>query len=687
MKFPLSWLKEFIPTDLSPEKISEILTLSGIEVDGVHAKENDFIFEVSMTPNFGHALSILGIARELAAFLKKEIVLPKIKLNEEGPLLSEKISIQNKEKELAPRYLASAIFDVDASKKTPDWMAFRLEASGFRSINVVVDCVNYVLMELGAPLHAFDYNSIKGASLEIRKAKKSEKIVTLDHIERFLSDDMLIIADSEGPIAIAGCMGGLLSEVTDKSRAVLLEGAFFDAKSIRRTSKHLELFTEASRRFERGVDPDVIEFALDRAARLIQEYAGGQIAKGKVTLGKTTPPLILELRPSEIKRIVGISISQGEIEELLKRLGFHVSQGNNLLSVTVPSYRPDVKAEIDLIEEVARIYGYNNIYKRAKKPFYRNSTVATNPLYDFQKKVVSHLLQEGLTELVTCDLINEKKARDALEDLPGRSLVKVMNPHSQEESALRPSLLPNHLAVVLHNRDHGINSIAGFEIGRIHIKEKDRFLEPFMIGISLSGQKTPSHFDRKAEDFDFLDLKGILENLFNALKIEAIRFASSNHSSFHPGKQAKIILQNAEIGVMGEVHPDLTAESKKAKPLFFAELSLEEMAGKAEKNIKMKKLPLFPSSGRDLTLTVKEEVPIQELLDAIRSEPLKFLESLSLTSIFRSDKIGANWKNVTLHFVFRNEMETISQSMVEEEMAKLLAKMLSLLENKIKVSS
>lgn len=687
MKFPLSWLREFLKKLPPPEKIAEILTLSGIEVEGFHPHLDDFIFEVSLTPNFGHALSLLGIAREIAAHLDEKVVLPSMEIKEDNNTpITKKIEIEIEEKKLAPRFFASMLFDVTLAP-TPDWLTARLEIMGMRSVNLVVDVVNYVMLELGVPLHAFDYDKIAGHKLIIRKARPGEKLVTLDHIERFLTPEDLVIADSQKPLSLAGIMGGEESEVGPETRSILLEGAVFNAASIRRSAKRFDLSTDASKRFERGVDFDALSLGLNRASHLIQKLGGGRVAAGIYEAkGEELKCLKLPLRAKEVNRILGTSLSRTEIETLLRKLGFKTKALEDEIEVTAPTFRTDIKIEVDLIEEVARHYGYNNLYTKGKSSSYRSSLLAHNPLYPFSKKVAGLLLSEGLTEFLTCDLIDEKLAHSAtMGSMPSRALIKLLNPHSQEQTVLRPTLLPNHLRVAAHNFDHGIHSFAAFEIGRIHFKEKDSYHEPLALAITLFGKRAPNYFEGKVQDFDFYDVKGILENLFEGLKAGPFQFLPSEHAAFHPGQQARITLGAQDFGIMGQIHPELLQLVGLSQPLFFAELSLEELAKHMKEEIKMAKLPLFPRSTRDWTLTVEESTQVGEVMSMIEKIRSPLLESYELINIFRSDKIGAGWKNVTLRFAFRAKSETISHAQVEDEMANIEREVEKLLGKKVKV--
>ncbi len=636
-------------------------------------------------------MSVWGVARELGASLDQKLLPHEVDLVEDQSLKTEdriEVAIEDPS---CTRYMVRLLTGVDLNRfQTPGKIKERLEQYGMRTINLVADITNYVLLETGAPLHAFDYDQIQGAKLIVRRARAGEKLTTLDHVERYLTPEDLVIADSQKPLALAGIMGGESSEVTEKSQSILLEGAYFEAATVRRSSRRHELVTEGSKRWERGGDIGAVESALKLAAALIQQITGCKVAKG-VLKARESPPAerVISLRLSQVRRLLGISLGASEVEAILSRLGFK-SKGvdSDRLLLVVPSFRTDVKEEIDLVEEVGRLYGYNNLYTKGELPRSRGSRLGHTPLFSLQGRVREALLREGLQEFLSCDLVGEELSRMALTDaLPARALIKVLNPHSQAQSVMRPSLLPAHLSIVKGNLAHGIDSIAAFEVGRIHFKEKDSYREPTALAITLSGKRSHSHFDSLkspsgSEEVDLLDLKGIVENLLQALKCKA-DFLPSHLSSMHPFQQAKIVIDGQEIGIMGQVHPALLQEAGILQPLFFAELFIEPLAGYIPSDLKMKPLALFPSSKRDWTLTVKEELEVGEIFKAVERARGPLLESFELLAVFRGDKIAKGWKNVTLRFVFRSSSETLSHDSVDQEMAALVRQVSESLEQKV----
>lgn len=672
MKVPLSWLKEYLPTQLTSQEIADKLTLLGLEVEGI----KDEILEISLTPNLAHCTSIRGIARELAAYTQQPLQKLLVSVSEKSETsIHAKTSIKVENPLACPRYACRLITDVRI-KPSPSWLKDRLEACGIRSVNNVVDITNLVMLELGQPLHAFDFNRLQEHRLVVRNAKKGEKIMALDGKDYFPTEDTLLICDAIKPVALAGIIGASDSEVTEATTSILLESAYFDPSQIRRACKRMGIRTEASYRFERGVDPNGVIEALQKASAYICELAQGSLLQGIIDIkAKEFLPLSVSCRLSRINQILGTHLAMSEVETILRGLGLGIIQiKEDLITVQVPTYRQDIHQEIDLIEEVARFYGFGNIHKKEKTSF-RTSDLEHSTEYLFSKKVRSCLIAEGLQELLTCDLISpQETALIATDNFPTRSWVRLLNPHSIEQSIMRPSMLPSMLSVVKYNADHGIFSLAGFEVGRVHFTSKDRYFEPPALALLLTGERMPYHWDKKEEKVDFFDLKGNLENLFDALKIPTFSFVKSAYSNFHPGRQAAIKIENVEIGIMGEIHPFTLKQAKLEHPVYFAELNLADLQTCVKTEIRMQPLSQFPSSSRDWTVTVEENLAIGRLFHWIEQERSPILESFSLLDVYRSDKLGSMRKNVTFRFVYRERSKTISLATVENEHLRITTK-------------
>lgn len=684
MKFPLSWLQEYIDLSLTPSGIASALTSSGIEVDAVTTLSNetshpDTLFEISLTPNLGYCACLLGIARELSAVTERPVKVPKSVVEESAKeQIAKMLRVTVNDRMGSPRYACRVIRGVTVGP-SPEWLKRRLEVCGLRSVNNIVDITNYVLLETGQPLHAFDYDLLEGHEIVVRNAKEGEGFVTLDGKERRLSSEDLLICDKSKPVALAGVMGGLNSEVSDTTRNVVLESAYFHPGTIRKTSKRLGLQTDASKRFERGCDPNQVPKALDRAIMLIKQVAGGDILEGAFDIKESTfPERVVACRLSRVNHILGTHISVNEVETIFKNLGFNYRwDGQDTFTVTVPTYRVDVLDEIDLIEEVARIFRYDNIEKPSSAR-YHASRIPHAPIFHFEQEVRSRMVSEGLQEFITCDLIGPSLlgiVHDSM--IPEAALIRVLNPTSVEQSVLRTSLLPGLLQVVKYNLDHQNLNVSGFEVGRVHFKDLDKYKEQPVLGIILTGRSSPHHWNIKPHEIDFFELKGMIENLLKELGIDNMTFRPSTYPTLHSGRQASIFVDALELGSFGEVHPAIRRRLDVTQRIFFAELSLHDLMQVRKVNLPMHDLPIYPSSERDWTITLKEEISMQDLLATIRSAASPLLEQVSLVDIYRSEKLGKGLKNVTFRFVYRDNIKTIEQEAVEAEHKHIINRVVS----------
>lgn len=672
MKFPLSWLKEYINVgSLSPTQIAEILTSAGIEVDSVKyactssseasCSTDDAIFEVSLTPNLGHCASILGVARELSAALKTPISIPQATLHANGPNIHDAVCVVVDDVKRCPRYACRLVKGIKVAS-SPEWMQKRLEACGVRPVNNIVDITNYVLLEMGQPLHAFDFDKLLGNKVVVRAAKANESFMTLDGRERVLSEEDLLICDVERPVAVAGVMGGLNSEVDETSQYVLIESAHFSPASIRRTSKRLGLQTDASRRFERSVDPNGVLVALDRAAQYMHQISGGEVCQGVIDIKNDFfPERVVQCRLTRINQLLGTQLGLSEVENIFKRLDFKTTwDGQNVFELRIPTYRADIREEIDLIEEVARIFGYDHIV--ASAPRYQSSLLPHAPIFLFENQVRSRLLTEGLQEFLTCDLVGPTLLNIAYEaNMPVDATVTVLNPTSIEQSVLRTSLLPGLLQVVKSNFSHQNHDVSGFEIGRVHFKEKEQYKEQSVVGVILTGKSRPHHWEKKPEDVDFYDLKGMIENLMAMIGVEKPLFKSNKLSSFHPGRQQAIYVDSLEVGSFGEVHPSIVKRLDIHQRIYFAEINLHDLYKVHAGQKKVRELAIFPSSSRDWTITLSAGQSAQKLLDHIHASTVHLLEDVLLLDIYEHESLGEGVRNVTFRFVYRDVEKTISQ--------------------------
>ncbi|MFS8564113.1 MAG: phenylalanine--tRNA ligase subunit beta [Rhabdochlamydiaceae bacterium] len=594
---------------------------------------SDPIFDISLTPNLGHCLSILGIARELGSTLHLKAKRPDFCIQKtEGPAINKRISVSIESPEMCPRYALRFVQNIKI-KPSPDWVVRKLEACGIRSINNVVDVSNLVMLELGQPLHIFDAAKIAGKTLIVSAKSTHVSMATLDEKERAIPPYALMISDKEKPLAFAGIMGGLSSAVTTSTTDVVIEAALFNPSSIRKTARALDLKSDSSYRFERGIDPNGLLLALDRACFLIQELAGGEIVQGVIDEKEQEfPPKEVSCRVARVNALLGTHLSLNEITSLLERLEMHIKvRSEEELLVSVPTYRTDIQREVDLVEEVAKVFGYNNLPK--KPPLHSSSSLLDTPLYSFEKEVHKLLLQESLQECITCDLISPTLSKLTMEKgLTENATIAVLHPRSFDQSVLRTSLLPGLLQVIKHNANHQVSDISAFEIGKIHFKEGDQFREQSCAGLILTGKKGPLHWDEKSKNVDFFDLKGIVQNMLKGLNLTEPTFEPSHFHTLHPGRQAHLKIGKQTIGVIGEVHPSILENFGLDSRVVFGELNLQDLMASRHKDKKYHKLPSFPGSERDWTLTLKHDAPMAKVFEAIEKSKSPSLNTMLLST-------------------------------------------------------
>ncbi|MBN2478961.1 MAG: phenylalanine--tRNA ligase subunit beta [Parachlamydiales bacterium] len=628
----------------------------------------DPIFEISLTPNLGHLLSAIGLARDLAAVMDKKIKIPSFKLSEETKKTDNLLDVSIEDAR-SDRYIARVIKNIKVAP-SPFWLKNRLEACGFRSVNNIVDSVNYAMLLFGHPMHAFDMDKIEGNKLIVTNEKNETTFTCLDESERVIPTGSLVIKDMKKTVAIAGIMGGLNTSVNESTKNIILEAAHFDPISIRKTSKLLNLKTESSMRFEKGIDFEMIPFAIDYAAHLINELSKESINSCKIDkIAKKQELKTISLRVKKAQKIIGNIISLNEIINIFERLEFKIvkKSAEDEVLIEVPSYRNDISLEIDLIEEIARIYGYNNLQK--KPPLYRSSSITHSEAYFFEQRVKSYLRSCSMQEIITCDLVSPKLIQTAkLLNLDKDAPIEVKYFKSIDQSVLRPTLLPSFLETIKYNLDHNNFNLPIFELSKVHLKNDDKYVERNSLAIALSGKRTLHLWDKSNFDVNFYDLKGILENVISAITDKKYLFKKSTLSAFHPGRQANIFIDEIDVGIIGEIHPKVLQEYDIKKRVYFSELNLSYLMKNKKEDIKFKNLPSYPGSERDLTITLKEDFEIQNILNIIEKLKINLLEKVYILDLFKSTE---DKKNVTLRFFYRDQNKTISNEEVEIEHLKI----------------
>jgi phenylalanyl-tRNA synthetase beta chain len=538
-----------------------------------------------------------------------------------------------------------------------------LSHAGFTPINNIVDITNYIMLKYGQPMHAFDLAAVGGKKVFVRLSKIGEECKALDGNTYALEAPVLVIADAARPIAIAGVIGGEESKVKTETRSIWLEAASFEPKAVRKSAKMLHLRTEASARFEKGVDANGIDPALQEAVHLLQTIASGQAATGRVDLKQTMAKPRITVRLAKVNQLLGTELSFSEVISLLQRLEFTISTLNDTSFMAIPpSYRFDVQMEVDVIEEIGRLYGYQHIPIR--KPYFTFSTVRHDPMYEFETKVRKQLVSLGLQECITPDLISPKLALMAQEMLLGEtSLLKTLHAKSEEFSILRPTLLPGLVDVAEKNIAQNNRSLHLFEIGRIHFKHKETTVEKTTAAILMAGSSRPAHWSQKTANVNFYDILGIVEALFESLHASSLSLASSNHTSFHPYRQVNITHDQEIIGSCGQIHPMLVRGID--MELYYAEIDLTALLPLVPARITMQKLPTFPSSERDWTLALPLNVPMAKICSAIAAANEPLLEHYSLIDLYTPPQ-SQKAPQATIRFTYRDKDKTVLHEEVED---------------------
>ncbi|MGQ9712033.1 MAG: phenylalanine--tRNA ligase subunit beta [Desulfotomaculales bacterium] len=650
---------------------------------GVDVKEylglDDVILEIDLTPNRGDCLSVLGVAREVAAILEKPLRNP-FEAKESEPLTAGRVPVDIEDPALCRRYVARLAVNVRIGP-SPLWMQRRLHAAGIRPISNVVDITNYVMLELGQPLHAFDYDTLAGGRIIVRRAVPGETLVTLDRTERRLTPDMLVIADAEKAVAVAGVMGGLATEVTEKTTNALLESAWFDPSSVRRTSRQLGLRSEASLRFEKGVDLKGCLRGANRAMELIESTGAGEVVPGAVDqYPGTYVPRTVIVRPERVGQILGTEVAENEIESILDRLGFRVRKNPDAFLVQIPSYRVDIQREIDLIEEVARLHGYDRVPESL--PFGNTTPAGRRRHQALFDRIRDIMVACGLTEAITYSFISPvafDRLRLPVND-PLRRTLRLANPLSEDQSIMRTTLLPGLLDTLVRNYQRQVSSAALFEIGRVFIPVTGEQLpeERTHLGMALMGE-TPRGWNQPSRPLDFFYLKGVLEVLAGRLGIE-ISWEKGAYPFLHPGRTSLLTANSRELGWMGEVHPDVTGAFDLPGRVVACELDLETLLQviPERRETRFKGLPRFPSVNRDVAIVIKEKVPVAAVTETIREAGGDLLKELYLFDVFKGRRIPAGCHSLAFALRFRSPDRTLT----EEEVNKRLEAILKALETR-----
>jgi len=640
---------------LLDESIKPGLTLNQI------LELKDFIFEFEITPNRPDCLSHLGMARELKALLGGQINYPEFDVIETGPKIADDLSIAIENPEGCPRYTGRLISGVKIGP-SPLWLKARLYYLGIRPINNVVDITNYVLLETGHPLHAFDYRYFKSKKVLIRKAGQGEKFTTLDGTEHELNDSHCLITDGQDGVALAGIMGGLNSEVTDSTTDILLESAYFDPVTIRRGAKAVGLSTESSQRFERGADPEMAPKANNRACRLIAELAGGRIHRGMIDVyPRKFSPTKIQLRPARVNAVLGVSIEKTEIGRILNGLDINFTAGQTI-EAEQPSFRPDLTREADLIEEIARVYGLDkitDIYRPGGtlEKEIQPTTIVKNRLRDF-------LVGRGFYEIFSLTLVDGRQLQKIDDKV---DVISLMNPLSEEMSVLRPDLIISMLKALKHNINYGNKDIKLYEIGTaFRSASGDLADEKEYLCLGLSGREQPVNWRNKEVFTDFYSLKAELEAIFEYFKIGDVQLVPQGDPYFEEDYAFLAKVNNVRLGRLGKVAIRVGKTAGLKQESYVAELALDEFAKLAFKPNYFTVLPKFPASDRDIALLVDHAVFASDIMTLIRIVGGELVEDVFPFDIYKGKNIAVNKKSIAFRIIYRSEKNTLTDDEVDK---------------------
>jgi phenylalanyl-tRNA synthetase beta chain len=646
---------------------SGILVLDATAKPGTPLAEflgmNDVVYEVGITPNRGDCLSHIGVAREVGVIADKKITMPVVEFKESATPTSQVAAVEILDAERCPRYSARVLRNVKIAP-SPKWLQDRLTAVGIRSINNVVDVTNLVLMETGHPLHAFDLDNLAGHKIIVKTASEGQKFITLDSKERILKSDTLMICDGERPVAIGGVMGGENTEISNTTMNVLLEGAYFDPANIRRTSKYLGLSTEAAYRFERGADVNMTVFAVNRAAQLIQELAGAEILKDVIDVYPVKrKPATIAVRVARVNAVIGISLSVSQISSLLEKIELKAdTTSQNELLVTIPSFRNDIIEEIDVIEEVARVFGYNNIETKTHASIDFTQTIRTDR---FQNELREYLIGAGFHEILSISLQEERVAF-----LGGVQPIKVLNPVSAEMEALRTSLIPGALRIAKHNLNHGVKDLRLFEIGNVFSFQDtgnplklENYLEEERLLVVLSGSYQTVSYGQAVRKTDLLDIKGEVSALLSKFNLDNYRFIYYDNPKTLTDPRIDIEINGTYGGFFGKVQKHIAHALDLDEEVFVCELSVSVIRDAWVRERKFSPLPKFPVVTRDLAFTVDVATPQQLIEDVIREVGRPLLQSVVLFDMYIGQQTGDSKKSVA----YAMEFQAADHTLIDEE--------------------
>ncbi len=628
------------------------------------------VMEFEVTPNRPDCLSIIGMAREASATFKRTLNYPEIIIKEEVENINDYIeSIEILDKDLCSRYYSRVIKDV-IIEQSPLWLQLRLIEAGLRPVNNIVDITNYVMLEFGEPLHAFDIDKIEDKKIYVRRAEDNEKITTIDNIKRELNSSDLVIADGKEPIGIAGVMGGLNSEVREDTETILIEAANFNKKNIRLTSKRLGLRSEASARFEKGIDTNLAEIACNRVCQLIEEIGAGKVVKDYIDVyEKKEEEISINLKPEKVNRVLGIEITKKEMVHILESLEFKVEEKENELNIIVPTFRLDIAEEVDLIEEIGRIYGFHNI---ENKPFVGLLTRGERPYNKTIENIAKNILVGlGLNEIMTYSFISPK-AYDKVnipKDDYRREYINIMNPLGEDFSSMRTTILPNMMKVLSRNYNYGVENAYAFEIGSVFLPKELPLKE-------LPTEKSVLCVGMYGKNGDYYIIKEIIDILFEELGILNLKYMrEEDNPTFHPGRTANIVVKDKIVGVVGEIHPDVAENYSIKERVYLAELNFDAIVEHGDLNRKYKPLPKYPAIVRDVAIVLDKDIMVKEIEEVILEYGEGLIEEIKLFDIYEGKQVPEGMKSVAYSIVYRSYERTLKDNEISKIHSNIIKKL------------
>ncbi len=680
MNISYNWLKDLVEISLLPKELAKKLTDAGLAVEGIHEFGDDFVFDIDLTSNRGDCLSHLGVAREIAVITNYELRIT----NEEDPQSAirnpQLVSIEDAD--LCHRFTARIIRNVKIGA-SPEWLVKRLEAVGERSINNVADITNFVMHELGNPMHSFDLNKLAGNRLVVRRAKSGETIKTLDEVERKLDETMLAICDAEKPVAVGGVMGGFDSGISEETTDVLLEIAYFKRESIRQTSRKLKLSTEASHHFERGVDIENLIRASNRATDLICQLTGGTAGEFIDVYPTKFEQKVIESNDIQfaVKRLTGLVVEKAEILRTLDALGIKSEIRNPKSQIfNVPTWRHDLTIEEDLVEEVARIVGYDLIGEELPPAFGAGEYQPNETRKFHLRQTLSNL---GFDEAISYSFI-DSKFDDTFALISGfvdenldEKFVTLQDSIIEGAVRMRPSLLSGLLDAVRTNLNFQNRNLRLYEIGKVFSassKENELPNERELLALVLTGNEVFENKAMAVREFDFFDAKGALESAIEATNAPNLTFKATDVKHLRKGQSAEIVLNGKAVGTIGRLSDEIANSYKFRQPVFVAEIDLETVLAEAEETILYHPLPVYPSVERDVSLLVKRHVSFTEIKQAIEKQGFELLKKVEFVDVYEGKGIADDERSLTVRLVYRSDERTLIDEQVETVHNQILQK-------------